>query len=277
MINTEFTPEEQFQGFLMTSQIFAETTLCNYPLYQTSKLPPEGKLPEISAPTVSVLGKRMEHFFAAYVTHFTSEEILAQNRQIIQEKTTLGELDFLLKDSTSGEISHVELIYKFYLFDPDTGTSELDHLIGPNKRDSLNRKLERLQKRQFPLLFHETTRNLLNSLNIDAEHVVQKMCFKASVFLPKQMKKTSFIHINPETVAGYWIKAAEFTVDAYGRNIFFTPNKKCWPVLPERNNTWFSFEDIEEQIAPLLQNKFAPLLWMKTPEGKHERLFIVWW
>ncbi len=273
----EFTPEEQFLGFLNTSQIFAENAIFDYPLYHTTTLVPEKNLIKISAPIESVLGKRMEHFFACYVSQFTSEEIIAQNRQIIENRITLGELDFLLKESDSGELSHVELIYKFYLFDPGTGTSELDHLVGPNKRDSLNRKLERLQKKQFPLLFKEATKKHLTALNIDPENVVQKMCFKASVFLPKQMGKTSFDHINPHTIAGYWIKASEFTFEIFGQNTFFSPRKKYWSVFPEQNNTWLSFEEIEPQINILLYKKFSPLLWMKTPDGNLERFFIVWW
>lgn len=273
----EFTLEEQFIGFLAASEIFTENAIFDYPAYQTSKWQQGNRTPEISIPPESVLGKRMEHFFACYISQFTSEEILLKNQQIIQNKETLGEIDFLLKDTASEEISHVELIFKFYLFDPETGTSELDHLIGPNKRDSLNQKLERLQKRQFPLLFHEATKELLNARDIDVQHVVQKMCFKASVFLPKQMENHSFRYINPATISGFWIKASEFTFEDYGKNLFFTPKKKFWPVLPDSNKTWYSFEDIEKQIAPLLNKKYAPLLWMKLPNGVYVRLFIVWW
>lgn len=272
----EFSPKEQFQGFLKTPRIFVENDLFEYPPYETSNLVPE-EFPEVPAAPSSVLGKRMEHFFAFYVSCFTSEEILAQNRQIIQDKQTIGELDFLLKDPASEEVSHVELIFKFYLFDPDSGTTELEHLIGPNKRDSLNRKLEKLQERQFPLLFHPATKELINSLNIDPRIISQKMCFKASVFLPKQMRNPTFSAINPDTISGFWIRASEFTYETYGENTFFSPKKKYWPVLPERNKTWFSFEEIGKQIEPLLRNRFAPLLWMKTPEGEHERFFIVWW
>jgi hypothetical protein len=273
----KFSLEEQFEGFIRTPQIFAENDIFEYPLYQTPKVTPLKNTCKVSAPKQSVLGKRMEHFFAFYVSHFTSEEIVVQSRPIIEDKTTLGELDFLLKDTASEEISHIELIFKFYLFDPDTGASEIDHLIGPNKRDSLNKKLERLQKRQFPLLFKEATQILLTSLDIDPENVVQKMCFKASVFLPKQMKTTSFDHINPVTIAGYWIKASEFTFEAYGENSFFTPTKKYWPVSPQQNENWYSYDDIREQIQTLLERRFSPLLWMKTPNGELERFFIVWW
>lgn len=276
-IRMEFSPQDQFRGFIATPQIFIKNALFEYPLYPTNNSITPNSLGKITEPAASVLGKRMEDLFAAYITHFTSQEILLQNQQIIFHKETLGELDFLLKNSASGEISHVELIYKFYVYDPETGASEIEHFIGPNKRDSLLKKLHRLQKRQFPMLFHPATRELLKSRGIDAENILQKMCFKASVFLPKQMKQINFSEINPEAVAGYWISASEFTFKDYGKNAFFTPVKKFWPVLPQSNNTWLSFEEIQQQIVELLNNRFSPLVWMKTPAGAYERFFVVWW
>lgn len=269
--------KDQFRGFLQTPQIFAENGIFDYPLFQTLENNPKVLEFQPSGPSATVLGKRMEDFFAQYIINFTSEEILIQNEQIIQDKKTVGEIDFLLKDTSSEVISHVEMIFKFYLFDPESGTSELDHLIGPNKRDSLNQKLERLQKRQFPLLFHPATIDLLDFLGIDAEVVIQKMCFKAWVFLPSHMKACELTQINPQTFAGYWIKAKEFTFEAYSENQFFIPGKFYWPVNPEVNNVWKSFEIIEKELQTLLQDKFAPLLWMKTGDGKYERFFVVWW
>ena len=273
----EFSARDQFLGFIATPQIFAENALFEYPLYPTGNVISADSLGKIPEPAASVLGKRMEDLFAAYITHFTSEKILLQNQQIISNKETLGEIDFLLKNVASGEISHVELVYKFYLYDPETGTSETEHLIGPNKRDSLVRKLQRLQKRQFPMLFHPKTRELLDKYEISPEDILQKMCFKTSVFLPKQMKKINFSEINPETVAGYWIRASEFTFEAYRKNAFFTPVKKYWPVQPHCNKSWFTFDEIKPQINELLKNRFSPLVWMKTQNGRYSRFFVVWW
>ena len=273
----DFTPKEQFLGFLATPKIFAENGIFEYPLYETVNELKEEQLPNIPNAPASVLGKRMEHFFNCYVKLFTSEKILLQNEQIIENKKTLGELDFILKDTASEVVSHIELIFKFYLFDPETGTSELDHLIGPNKRDSLNKKLQRLQKRQFPLLFQEETKRILGTQHLDPQNIIQKMCFKAAVFLPKQATAISFEKVNPQTVSGFWIRASEFTFKAYGKNGFFTPQKRYWPVLPHLNKTWFSFEEIKTQIHPLLEKEFSPLLWMRTSNGRYERFFIVWW
>lgn len=272
----EFTLEEQFLGFLETSQIFAENAFFEYPLFETPAITAKNGPLKLTEPQSRVLGKRMEHFFSYYVSHFSSLQVLSQNQQIIREKKTLGELDFLLKD-TASQVFHVELIYKFYLYDPESGTSEKDHLIGPNRRDSLNRKLERLQKRQFPLLFHETTKDLLESLQVTPEDVVQQMCFKASVFLPKFQRNTKLSEINPATVAGYWIKRKDFTEDIYGQSMFFSPKKKYWPVRAGKNKSWHSYTEILKMVEPFMQSQLSLMLWMKTPGGQIQKFFIVWW
>ncbi len=271
-----FSPKEQFEGFVTTSQIFNDDHSFEYPLYPAYRDSLPQDFPEISAPEASVLGKRMEHYFTCYVSHFTSEKVLAHNRQIIENRKTVGELDFLLKDSVSGQLTHVELVYKFYIFDPASGTSEIEHLIGPNKRDSLTQKLQRLQKNQFPLLFQRSSEKLLKNLKVDPQLVFQKMCFKASVFLPKQSHSISLQQINPAAVTGYWITAAEFFTEAYKESQFFIPAKRFWPIQPQKNRSWLSFEEIEQQVLKFLGNKYSPLLWMKTSQGNYERFFVVW-
>ena len=272
-----FSLEEQFMGFIEAPQIFVKNDIFEYPLFPTSAGIQNDMLKDLSEPRTTVLGKRMEHFFHYYITHFSSEEVLAHNRQIIEDKKTLGELDFLLKDQSTGAVSHVELIFKYYLYDPEEGNSEKDHLIGPNRRDSLNRKLHRLQKRQFPLLFHPATQKLLNGLKISPENVHQKMCFKGHVFLPKQQRNISFSEINPATISGYWIRFKDFTEEEYAKNLFFSPKKKYWPVEPGKNQHWFTYTEILQQIEPMLREQFTQLLWMQTPQDGIEKFFVVWW
>ena len=91
----EFTTAQQFEGFLSTSEIFTENAIFDYSLYRTTGFTAGKNLPAVPAPTATVLGKRMEHFFACYVAHFTSEDVVLQNQQIIQEKKTLGEMCLL--------------------------------------------------------------------------------------------------------------------------------------------------------------------------------------
>lgn len=267
----------QFAGFLNTPQIWKEKNSLPYSLF-TLKQIPISKLPKTLhfSPSM-VLGKRMELFFQYYVTHFAEEEILAHNEQVIFDKKTLGELDFILKNSRTQEVTHVELVYKFYLFDPSI-SGDITHWIGPNRRDSFPEKLNRLKTQQFPLLHRKETLPILKRLNVDPTKIIQKLCFKANLFLPKKLaEKRDFSMINPEALAGFWIKASEFTKEDYGEAVFYSPKKPDWPVEPQQNKNWFSYDEIQPQIARLLDKEQSPLVWMKTSEKEYHRFFIVWW
>jgi len=62
----------------------------------------------------------------------------------------VGELDCLiLRDKKP---IHLEVIYKFYLYDASVGDTEIAHFIGPNRKDSLIEKLTKLQEKQLPIL-----------------------------------------------------------------------------------------------------------------------------
>lgn len=266
----------QFAGFLNTPQIWKQHNF-SYPLYDLKPVP-ISKLPsQLTLPPTMVLGKRMEVFFRYYVTHFSHEEILAHNEQVIFEKRTLGELDFILKNSQTGKISHVELVYKFYLYDPEI-SGKTACWIGPNRRDSLPEKLSRLQNNQFPLLHRKATLPLLNRLEIDPSEVSQKLCFKAHLFLPKDFRKYKDLpEVNPEAISGFWIRSSDFIKEDYGNALFYTPKKADWPIEPKHNTLWLSFEEIEPQILSLLKKEQSPLIWMKSQRGSFERFFIVWW
>lgn len=268
--------EKQFYGFLKTPQLKLTTASFPYSPYVPSKMPQDLMLHK-PQPTQVVLGKRMEEFFQHYVRYYSDQEILAHNEQIIHNKETLGEIDFLLKNVQSGEITQVELVYKFYLFDPEGDPEEFGRWIGPNKRDSLLKKLRRLQKRQFPLIFREETKPLLDRLGISAGEIIQKVCFKAWFFLPEGLPQEDYPEIDSEAVAGFYIKFREFSYDKFGRSLFFSPLKPNWPIFPEDNEEWMSFEDINKLILPLLTRKQSPLIWMKTSKTNFRRFFITWW
>lgn len=267
----------QFTGFLNTPQIWKDKNPLPYSLYtlkkiQTSRLPNTLHF----SPSM-VLGKRMELFFQYYVTHFAEEKILVHNEQVIFNKKTLGELDFILKNSRTKEVTHVELVYKFYLFDPSI-PGDTTRWIGPNRRDSFPEKLNRLTTRQFPLLHRMETLPILQRLNLDPSEIIQKLCFKANLFLPKNLSENkAYSNINPEAINGFWIKAKDFTKEDYGKAFFYSPKKPDWPVDPRENKTWFTYDEINPQINQFLEKDQAPLVWMKTSENLHQRFFIVWW
>lgn len=267
----------QFSGFLDTPQIWKEGIAFPYSLFRLKPVP-ASELPQTMRFSPSmVLGKRMELFFQYYITHFAEEEVLAHNEQINFEKRTIGEIDFILKNSKTGKISHVELVYKFYLYDPEISNEEA-RWIGPNRKDSFPEKLHRLLDKQFPLLFRKETQPLLQSLQITPEEVEQKLCFKANLFIPWKLKdRKDYGDINPEAIRGTWMTATEFEESDFKDAVFFTPKKPDWPIDPIHNSVWYSYTEIKLQVQSLLAKDQSPLLWMKTPNNEYHRFFVVWW
>ncbi|MEJ6580515.1 MAG: DUF1853 family protein [Akkermansiaceae bacterium] len=95
------------------------------------------------------LGHLYEDALGLLLTNSPRYDLLAQNLQIQTDiHTTVGELDFLLRDLTSGQLIHLELATKFYLaVETDTGLT----LPGPDARDNYFRKLTRLRTHQLQL------------------------------------------------------------------------------------------------------------------------------
>lgn len=223
-----------------------------------------------------VLGKRIEHFFEYSIINSNRYTIIANNIQVFKDKITIGELDFLVKDLQKNKVIHVELVYKFYLFDP-TIDGNLHRWIGPNRKDTLLQKAEKIKEKQLPLLYHKETSGVLKKLQLDSDTIEQQVCYLANLFIPFSLKKTTFPYINNQCIVGYWIPIKAFTLKEYGSYQFYIPQKKDWVIAPKHCNSWFSFKDIIESIEVLLSQKKSPLLWMKSNEDSYLRFFIVWW
>ena len=120
-----------------------------------------GELPENL-----MLGKRVERFFSYQLKSQKRFTILKENIQIYNDKITIGELDCLLLENHKPK--HVEVVYKFYLYDHSVGKTELEHLIGPNRKDTLTQKIEKLKLKQLPLLHKIETHEILTKMGYEA-------------------------------------------------------------------------------------------------------------
>ncbi len=226
----------------------------------------------IHVPTKMRLGNRVEQF----VFHQLADndyKILCQNLQIIEDGVTLGELDCLhLKDD---KITHTEIIYKFYLYDKDVGNSEIDHWIGPNRKDSLIDKLQKLEKKQLPLLNHKSTQKSLLNLGVKLQGVNQNVMFLAQLLVPYLNDDVEFIQINKKCVSGKYINYKN--LDLLTKCTFHMPEKVEWLSEPNKDVEWKSFVDFEIKVLPLIRKKRSPLCWVKSDTEKLSKLFITWW
>ncbi|TDN89293.1 hypothetical protein DET49_10638 [Salegentibacter sp. 24] len=270
---------KQFQGFLKTPPLWDHhfQELIQFNLPEPDNFSPtnlEKCLPSLAKNFV--MGKRVERFFEWIIQQDSGYKLLAQNIQINRDNITQGELDFLIRDLINRQNIHVEMVYKFYLYDPSFN-SEINRWIGPNRKDSLLQKTEKLKQKQFPLLFKAETKNLLNSLDINSEKIIQRTCFKANLFIPRQFRDKYFAYINNRCIAGIWLYFEDFNSTEYNGYQFYAPKKQDWPILPKDGETWFSHSEIISQIQSLFQKNRAPLIWVKKPGNIFERIFVVWW
>lgn len=265
---------DQFKGFCSTPSIFPKDT--GFP-YQSFSFPQITEAPnlirdlaKLSHPRNSILGKRMESYFELAIQYSSRYELISSNIQIINKGRTLGELDFLVKDLEFNKIIHVELIYKLYLLDknhPEIGW------IGPNRRDSFLKKLNKLEKHQFPLLYEPATRSYLKDLDLDISKIEQQVCFKAKLFSSDPISKLN--QVNPNCYSGNWMRLERFNSQTE-QGLYYSPRKQDWSCDPRLNQTWFTPEEIKPQINELCHNKRSPLLWKKSESG-YESFFVVWW
>ena len=270
----------QLQGFERTPPLWKNRDVFGLQQFKFPKYSlPENidlqkELPDLE--TNYVLGKRMERFFEFLLNYSNNIKVLKSNIQIQQEKITLGEIDFLAKDIFLDQNHHIELVYKFYVYDPSY-ENELERWIGPNRKDSLLQKIEKLKQRQFPILFNPETKEPLSLLNLKAEELTQSVCFKASLFIPKGIQFKQSLQLNENCISGIWLHFEEFTSEEYGGYNYYIPKKQDWSVQPEFSENWFSYSEIKKEILVQHKTKKSPLVWIKKNSVEFERMFVVWW
>ena len=257
--------------------------------YQTPSLGPAATIPSVKPFEVvnqgslhdqthtnlpAVFGKRMERYLENQIRQSDTFEVLQENLQIIDRGQTIGELDFILRDKLKQELVHLELAYKFYLYDPDE-PAELPRWIGPNRNDRLVKKMEKLAAQQFPLLFRGESQQILEKLNLPELPWRQELCFKAQLYLPYQWQHALPPAINPKAVSGFWIHFKQFK-DLQNAQ-FFLPAKENWTVDPALWTEWHNLADVTRQLENREKNHKATMCWIKHTGQTFEKCFVVWW
>lgn len=262
--------QQQYQGFLSTNVLWKNELIG----LQQLELPPINTT--IFNGTITKtprLGKRVESFVSCYLQQYKSIEIVKENIQIQKEIITIGELDcLLLKDDKP---VHLEIIYKFYLLDTTIGNTEVEHWIGPNRKDSLHQKLDKLSTKQLPLLYKRECTELLKQLNFNIDEIQQKVLFKAQLFVPYAKQNIQFKQLNTTCVSGFYINKKELQV--FKECKFYIPSKMNWLLEPSLHVDWQSFTTFEIQVSEILDQKTSPLCWLKKQNGEIYKIFVVWW
>jgi len=236
---------------------------------------------EFSLPTNLRLGHLAEKIVSELIARSSTYNVLYENIQLVEDKTTIGEIDFILESTLAKkpsikQIIHVELAYKFYLYDPNLSSEPLNNWIGPNRNDSLKEKLDKLKQKQLPLFYHNCAKERFSDIVI--EEASQAVCLLVSLYIPYKLEVNSIPNYK-HAVKGFYLNLETFyQLDNPGR-LYHLPTKNEWGIKPSENQVWEKVEMVESRIRKSVEEKQAPLCWVKD-EGSpliYSEIFIVWW
>ncbi|MGB1268973.1 MAG: DUF1853 family protein [Flavobacteriaceae bacterium] len=271
MTNLTTETELQYLGYLQTPQLWETDSLLS--LVQLH-LPPYKHEKFVAVIDKKLrLGHLVEYFVFHELEQDTDTKLLATNIQVKNKLQTIGELDCILKKGNT--YIHLEIVYKFYLYDETVGYSELEHWIGPNRKDALIEKITKLKQKQLPLLYKPETKSSLDELDLKATELVQQVCFKAQLFVPYHVVNMPLRLVNNACISGYYINYNN--LNHLRNHLFYVPKKLDWLVQPHNSVDWLSFEDAYQVILGYITEKKSPLCWVKSPQNVLQKLFVVWW
>ncbi|AWG22975.1 hypothetical protein FFWV33_16295 [Flavobacterium faecale] len=228
---------------------------------------------DFDLPTNLRLGHLVEKAVSKLIQSSSIFALLHENIQIIEDKKTIGELDFIIENKQTQELVHLELAYKFYLLDPTLSTETIHNWIGPNRNDSLSEKLNKLKTKQFPLLYNDCTKATLHDLQIDT--ISQALCLMVSLFIPYRFEG-NLSSSYQKAIKGYYINFQTFINHHNESKTYYLPAKKEWGIDPEENNNWSDFDTIQKAVGSAMVEKQSPLCWQKCNDT-YVAFFIVWW
>lgn len=149
---------------------------------------------------------RLGYYFE-YLLRFWLEDaewhpfrLLRHRATLFHGKITVGELDFLVRDTRTNRVAHWEVAVKFFLGHPPLHDPR--HWQGPNARDTLGAKLEHLALHQFGVTAYD-------GLVIDERCLLMK----GRLFYPPGPAQAVPDCLSPNHARGDWLDWPRFRAD----------------------------------------------------------------
>ncbi|WP_179344958.1 DUF1853 family protein [Winogradskyella ursingii] len=220
------------------------------------------------------LGKLTEAFTCHQLKQNRNIGWIAENLQIQNGKQTIGELDALFHYKS--QTIHLEIVYKFYLFDTiQTYADPLAYWIGPNRKDTLIYKLQKLKGKQLPLLLNKYCEPYLNKFNLKAENINQYVSFKAQLFFPYQVDTIQLDSLNRSCISGFHLSFNK--IETLKDFKMYMPSKLDWLIIPHNEVNWLGFDEAKLNIKKEITNQRSPMIWLKDKNNQLKKGFITFW
>lgn len=221
------------------------------------------------------LGFYFERLYQVLLEDLLGWPILMKNQQIQASGRTIGELDFVVHNRAQNRIEHHEIAIKFYLGVPDLNNPTLWY--GPNARDRLDLKTNRLLEQQSRRTQLPETRALLAEANITGP-LSPRIFMPGYLFYPNNPEIVTPDYVPRNHLRGRWMYARHAkTLDTSGWVVL---NKPHWighwfqSKQPDTQHTIDALKHVESTATPQL---FAMLQqdphtgdWLET-----DRVFVV--
>ena len=184
--------------------------------------------------------------------------LLARNLVVRSSARTLGEFDLIVRNENF--IEHWEIAVKFFLGIGDR--KNIGHWIGPNPRDTLERKLDSLENRQIRLGNNPEAKRILEQKDIEIDN--RRIIFKGRLFHPYKMFKMSRFEypkdINLSHEKGWWLLWEELDSHKELKNSSFKLlEKREWLAQLKNIDTeeMISFDKLKDRCASIFTSHVA--------------------
>jgi hypothetical protein len=251
------------------------------------------ELKQYPPPPAFRLGRVFEDVMAKAIIQSHIFELIKRNQKVMQDKITLGEMDFLVLDKSVSphQLTQWELAIKFYLFRPKFDTDRpLERFLGPGGQDRLDKKWHRLIDHQLKMCQrHEARSQLVEEGFTLSEHPaywLTGLLFYPLGFDPQHAYSLApeLINlINPNHQKGVWLHRQQCPLLAN----YCNANDRFWIIQKQHWIGGFLHFDGNETTllspqglskALFNQSHAAQVAWVEpTPQGYVEktRLMVV--
>ncbi|MDI9245086.1 DUF1853 family protein [Marinobacter sp. CHS3-4] len=228
------------------------------------------------------LGQYFERLYECLLQDLLGWNILLKNQPIRNNGLTLGELDFIVRNPADQAIEHHEIAVKFYLgYWGDHQVAPLWY--GPNARDRLDLKSDRLLSHQCRLTEAVETRNRLTDLGIPTPDRVRAF-MPGYLFYPVNESIQPPENVPANHLHGQWIYLDQMDMSDDGseadQTVWVPLHKPHWlgpwqqEQHPDPLETQEALRQVRESATPRL---FAVMKQLPDESSWQEinRLFVV--
>lgn len=152
------------------------------------------------------LGKYFEALLAFWLQASLRFDLLAKNLPVRENGRTIGEFDFIVRDTERHKTLQLEVALKFYLGIGNLENANAWH--GPELRDRLDKKLNRMLQHQARLAHHPAAMKVLSQQGLEIDEVW--VLVKGRLFYPHSVHEPGPSIVNTAHLKGWWCELSRF-------------------------------------------------------------------